>query len=282
MSNSADIDVTYGVSNAFYQLWLDKRMTYTCALFESDADTLEAAQTRKLEYHYAAARVKPESRVLDIGCGWGSNLEFLAVDKGVRDVAGITISSDQVDYIEARAIRNVSAELISYEHYSPKQLFDAVISIGMFEHIATPEEARAGTHIDKYREYFRRAWTWTQPGAWFSLQTVITTRVPRGELLRELAWATRTIFPGAITPTLEAVVRASLPYWEVVEVHTRREHYAKTTGEWLRRLRAHREEIVSTWGEALFTTYERYLSACVSVFSQNYQSLAQLALRRID
>ncbi len=282
MSSRTDIDVSYGVSNDFYRLWLDQRMTYTCALFDGEHDTLEDAQTRKLEHHYRAARVTPQSRVLDIGCGWGSNLEFLAKDKGVKDVVGITLSTDQLHEIVARNVKNVSVELVSYQDYRPDRPFDAVISIGMFEHVATPQEARSGQHIEKYREYFRKAWEWTRPGAWFSLQSVVGAKVPRGKALRELAWGTYTIFPGAISPRLEAILQSVSPYWEVMEVYTRREHYARTSAAWLERLQNNRETVVQQWGKELYDQYVRYLETCVMAFTEGYQSLVQLALRRIE
>jgi len=282
MSTQADIDITYGLSNDFYTLWLDQRVTYTCALFESDQDTLEEAQTRKLEYHFRAARVTPESRVLDIGCGWGSNLEFLARDKGVRDVVGITLSTDQYNYILERNTPRVTVECLSYEDYRPRERFDAIVSIGMFEHIATPEQARSGRHIEKYRKYFQHAWEWSKPGTWFSLQSVVGLKVPRGRALRELAWGTRVIFPGAISPRLEAVLQSLSPYWEAVEIYTRREDYARTSAAWLSRLKDQRETIVREWGQKVYDNYQRYLETCVMVFTEGYQSLAQLALRRID
>jgi cyclopropane-fatty-acyl-phospholipid synthase len=100
--------------------------------------------------------------------------------------------------------------------------------------------------------------------------------------LRDLGWGTSTIFPGAITPRLEAIIAATTPYWEAVEVRTRRSHYAKTTAEWLRRLRRHEQLIRRQWGDERFNEYERYLSGCVMVFDKGYQSLAQLLLKRID
>ncbi len=282
MSNQQDIDVSYGVSNDFFRLWLDKRMTYTCGVYETPEDTLEQAQTNKLEHHYKAARVTPQSRVLDIGCGWGSNIEFLAVDKQVQDVVGITLSEDQYHEILKKDLPNTTTECLSYVDYKPETLFDSVISIGMFEHVATPEDTRNGRHIDIYRDYFKKAWEWTRPGAWFSLQSVIGAKIPRGKALRELAWATYEIFPGAISPRLEDIMESAMPYWEVVELHTRREHYAKTTEDWLERLIANKQEIVERWGQKRFDDYERYLKACSMSFRNNYQSLAQLALRRID
>lgn len=286
MSTKEDIDVSYGVSNDFYRMWLDKRMTYTSGVYLSDDETLDQAQTNKLEHHYNAARVTPHSRLLDIGCGWGSNIEFLAREKDVRDVVGITLSEEQYHEIIARNIPNVTVECVNFLDYNPEEKFDAVISIGMFEHISTPEDVRNDRQIGKYREYFKRAWEWTKPGAWFSLQSVIGARVPRGrkaaQELKELAWATYQIFPGAVSPRLDAIIEGGAPYWELMEVHTRRRDYAKTTAEWLKRLQANEATIIERWGQQRFDDYQRYLSACVMSFDNNYQSLAQLALRRID
>lgn len=227
--------------------------------------------------------MRPDKRVLDIGCGWGGSLGFLSNDMGIRDVTGITLSKAQAGEIESKHLRNVTLECLSYVEYQPKASFDAVISIGMFEHLATPEQARSGEHIGIYRDYFRRVWEWTNPGAWFGLQSVINLRFPRDRRdLRELGRGTHTIFPGAITPRLEAIVAAVNPFWEVMEVRTRREHYEKTAAEWSRRLKASKTIIQERWGDELYREYETYLDGCVMVFNKGYQSLAQLLLRRID
>lgn len=282
MSTQQEIAISYDVSNEFFRLWLDKRMNYSCALFQ-DTDDLDVAQFKKLKWFYDAVQLTPDKRVLDIGCGWGANLEFLTQDMGVRDATGITLSKAQFAEIQARSLSGVSVECISYKDYQPLEKFDAVISIGMFEHIATPEQARTGEHVTIYRDYFRRAWEWTNPGAYFGVQSVTGFRVPRvSKDIREIAWGTFTIFPGAITPRLEAIVASVNPYWELITVETRREHYAKTTSVWLQRLQANAETIRDRWGRDRYEEYERYLAACVMAFEKSYQSLAQIALRRID
>ncbi len=282
MSTQAEIAVSYDVSNDFFRLWLDKRMIYTCALFEG-TDDLETAQFNKLKWFHESVRATPDKRLLDIGCGWGGVLEFFSQEMGLKDVTGITLSHAQFSEIQAKAIPGLSVECVSYKDYQPKEKFDAIVSIGMFEHIATPDQARTGEHISIYRDYFRRAWEWTNPGSWFALQSVIGFRVPRDRhIVQEISWVTSTIFPGAITPRLEAIVASVNPYWEIMEVKTRREHYAKTTAEWLRRLRSHEALIRQIWGDKKFDEYDRYLSACVMSFEKGYQSLVQIALCRVD
>ncbi|MDD5581348.1 MAG: class I SAM-dependent methyltransferase [Methylobacter sp.] len=283
MSTQQQLAVTYDVSNDFFRLWLDKRMIYSCALFWNDTETLEEAQLNKLKWFYSVTKLTARSRVIDIGCGWGGSLQFLYEDMKVADVTGITLSRAQ--YLQAKQnalwVENVYCQ--SYLDHRPIHPYDVAISIGMFEHLATPHQARTGESLDIYRNYFRLVWEWTRPGALFGLQSVISARIPRHcKTLQDLAWATQQIFPGAVSPRLEAIITTLLPYWEVIELHTRREHYEKTSTEWLRRLSANKSTICKQWGEATFFEYERYLATCVEMFGGGYQSLVQMVLRRID
>ena len=282
MSTQREVEVSYDVDNEFFRLWLDERMNYTCGLFEG-TDNLEEAQLKKLAWLHDAAHVRPESSVLDIGCGWGANIEYLAADRGVRDVHGITLSTAQHTEITRRAVPGVSATVVSYLDYKPPVKFDSIISICMMEHIVTPAQARAGKAIEMYRNYFRLAHEWSKPGAWFGLQTILRNRVPRIPAdIRDLGWVTYEIFPGGITPRLEEIIAAVNPYWEVIEVKTRRLDYKRTTEQWLERMRKHEAFIKQHWGAQLFADYERYLSTCVRSFEMHYQSLAQYSLKRID
>jgi len=294
-SSQADVQVSYDVDNEFFRLWLDERMNYTCGLFE-DADlakvtkkgekpagNLEAAQLKKLAWLSDAAHVRPDSSVLDIGCGWGANVEFLATARNVKDVHGITLSPAQHAEITRRQIPNVTTQVVSYLDYKPPVKFDSIISICMMEHIVSPQEARAGKAVDMYRNYFKLAHEWSKPGAWFGLQTILRNRVPRiPQDVRDIGWVTYEIFPGGITPRLEEIISAVNPYWEVVEAKTRREHYGRTCEHWRQRMYDHEAFIKEKWGEKLFNDYDRYLSTCVRGFEMHYQSLAQYSLKRID
>jgi cyclopropane-fatty-acyl-phospholipid synthase len=282
VSTQEQIQESYDVSNDFFRLFLDKRMIYSCGLF-IDTDDLEQAQFNKLQWIANAARIVPGMRVLDIGCGWGGNLQFLRETRAAASAVGITLSPAQYD--QARRINDpaIAAKLVNYRDFEPDKPFDAITSIGMFEHVATPEEQRSGKSIEIYRDYFRRAWTWTKPGAWFGLQSVIGVRIPRDpKMLRDIAFVTYSIFPGAITPRLEGIMAAVNPYWEVVELQTRREHYARTLQHWHARFMKQEAQIRERWGDQRFADYDRYLGIMIRAFTEGYGSLAQLALRRID
>lgn len=294
-SSKADIAVSYDVSNEFFRLWLDESMSYTCGIFD-DPDypggargefvdpkmSLEQAQLNKHQILGRYAHLQPGMRLLDIGCGWGANLQYQALQNKV-DAHGITLSEAQCAEINRRAIPGVKAQVCNYLDYKPAEKFDALISICMMEHIVSPAEAREGKAIQAYRNYFRLAHEWTRPGAWFGLQTILRNFVPRNRKdVQDIGWVTYEIFPGGITPRLEEIIAAVNPYWEVVECKTRRLHYERTTAIWLERLQKNEEKVRATWGDKVFDDYVRYLSTCVTGFQKHYQSLAQYSLKRID
>jgi cyclopropane-fatty-acyl-phospholipid synthase len=282
-SSQADVEVSYDVSNEFFRLWLDERMNYTCAVYESPAQSLEAAQLSKLKILSDFARLTPEKSLLDIGCGWGACLEYAVTARGVKRAVGVTLSTSQAEEVTARKLPGVELAVSDFMKWESSEKFDSLISICMMDHLCSPEEARQGKAVDIYRAYFKKCWQMTTPGAWFGLQTILRNRVPRNKKdLEDIYFCTHVIFPGGLNPRLEDIIQAVNPYWEVVTCATRREDYGRTTGEWLRRMKLHEKTIRQKWGDKVFDDYDRYLSTCVRAFDQHYSSLAQYELRRID
>ena len=281
-STKHEIEVSYDVSNEFFRLWLDERMHYTSAVFENENDTLEQAQLNKCRVLYDFAEMNVEKRVLDIGCGWGANLEYLA-SRGVKNAHGVTLSTSQADEIRARKLPGVEIWVEDFMKFAPPVKYDALISIEMIDHMVSPAQANQGLAIDIYREYFKRCASVVKPGSFFGFQAILRNRVPRTRAdLADLKFTADVIFPGGLNPRLEELVAAVNPYWEIVELKTRRTHYGKTTGEWLRRLRLNEATIRATWGDAIFADYDRYLSTCVRAFANHWSSDVQMQLRHID
>jgi cyclopropane-fatty-acyl-phospholipid synthase len=280
-STQRDIEVSYDVSNDFFRLWLDEEMHYTSASFLTGDETLEQAQTQKCEILHRFAEITPDKLVLDIGCGWGSNLAYLA-RRGVKEAHGITLSTAQCDYIHGRGMAGVRAIVCDYKDYAPERKYDALQSIEMIDHLCSPEQSRKGMAIELYRAYFAKCASWVEPGACFGFQAILRNRVPRARKdLEDLAFTADVIFPGGLNPRLEELIAAANPHWEVLEVRTQRESYGKTTAEWLRRMRAHEAEIRERWGDQLFADYDRYLSTCVRAFDHHWSSDVQMKLRKI-
>lgn len=280
-STQREIDESYSLSNEFFRLWLDEGMHYTCASFLTGDETLEQAQINKCRILYEYAEMNPDKLVLDIGCGWGANLEYLA-SRGVKRAHGITLSTAQLEWMRERDLPGVEVWLCDFYDYEPKEKYDALISIEMIDHLCSPAQSREGKAIDIYRDYFRRCAEWVKPGAYFGFQAILRNRVPRTRKdLEDLAFTADVIFPGGLNPRLEELVAAVNPYWEILELRTQRTSYRRTTGEWLRRFRSHEATIRRKWGDQVYDDYDRYLSTCVRAFDAHWSSDVQMKLRQI-
>ena len=137
--NREAIAFHYDVSNAFYRLWLDEQMVYSCAYFNEPRESLEQAQRNKLDHICRKLRRKAGEQLLDIGCGWRALICWAAQHYGVR-AHGITLSRQQYEYTQTKicdlGIENqVSVELRHYRDMPDDADFDKVSSIGMFEHV---------------------------------------------------------------------------------------------------------------------------------------------------
>lgn len=282
MATIEDIRTSYDVGNDFFRLWLDEAMNYSCAVWRP-GDSLQAAQDRKLDVIHDFAGISAASTVLDIGCGWGANLQRMVEHRGVRSATGITLSAAQRQEVLARGLPGVEVELVDYRDLQPARPFDAVTSICMFEHIATPEQARHGQHVDVFRDFFGRVHGWTRPGARFAMQTILIDRLPRDRHhIREMAEVTAAVLPGSKCARLHEVVKASGAHWELQRLVTRRPDYVRTLREWHRRLVAHEPVIRERWGDRVFAEYERYLRGCAVAFDRGYLTVAQISFRRVD
>ncbi len=290
-STQQEVEIGYDISNEFFRLWLDERMHYTSAVYDAEHTTLEQAQRNKSKWLADFAEVTPESLVLDIGCGWGANLEYLSLERKVKEAHGITLSRAQADEITARKLPGVKMWVEDYKDFAPKERYDALISIEMIDHLVSPAQQQEGLAIPIYRDYFNKTAKWVKPGACFGFQAILRDRVPRKRAdLEDLKFTADVIFPGGLNPRLEELVAACGQSWEIVQLNTRRVDYGKTTAEWLRRFRMNKEKIMASgWGdrkmsngETVWVNYERYLATCVKAFANHWSSDVQMKLRLKD
>jgi cyclopropane-fatty-acyl-phospholipid synthase len=278
-STKREVEVAYDISNEFFRLWLDESMHYTSASYVTGNETLEEAQKHKSKILADYAEVTPDTLTLDIGCGWGANLEYLSA-RGVKRAHGITLSTAQQAEIAKRGMPGVTSWVCDYKDFVPQEPYDALISIEMIDHLCSPAQAREGKAVDLYRTYFQKCASWVKPGAWFGFQAILRDRIPRTRAdIADLKFTADVIFPGGLNPRLEELILAVRPYWEIVEMRTQRESYGRTTGEWLRRLRSHEATIRERWGDEVFVDYDRYLSTCVRAFANEWSSDVQMKLR---
>ncbi len=280
-STQAEIDVSYSVSNEFFELWLDKNMHYTSAAYDRDDMTLEEAQENKLRVLYDMAEMDDTKTILDIGCGWGSALECCS-RFGAKEVHGITLSTEQAKYCWDRNIPNSKILIKDYALYEPEKKYDALISIEMIDHLCSPAQAREGKAIELYRNYFNKLAEWVEPGAAFGFQAILRNRVPRRRKdLEDLAFTADVIFPGGLNPRIEELVCAVNPKWEIETLIMRRKDYRATTNEWWQRLMKNEGIIREKWGDQVYEDYDRYLGTCVRAFDNHWSGDVQMKLRRI-
>ncbi|MBL9108273.1 MAG: class I SAM-dependent methyltransferase [Myxococcales bacterium] len=280
-STQSQIEVSYDVSNEFFRLWLDEKMHYTCAVYDAENDTLEKAQENKSRILYELAEMSKDKTILDIGCGWGANLEYVA-KRGAKAAHGVTLSPLQTEEIQARNLPGVKVWCKDYKDFVAEEPYDALVSIEMVDHVVSPAQAAKGLAVDLYRDYFNKCAELAKPGAYFAFQSILRNRVPRNRKdLEDLRFTADVIFPGGLNARIEELIMALNPHWELKELYMRREDYGKTTGEWLRRLRMNERKIRDTWGDQVFVDYERYLDTCVRAFANHWSGDVQMKLRRI-
>ncbi|MBD1821243.1 class I SAM-dependent methyltransferase [Cyanobacteria bacterium FACHB-DQ100] len=283
-ASAAAIQHHYDVGNDFYQLWLDPTMVYSCALWEENEPTtnLEKAQIRKIDYHIEQARAQGKKRVLDIGCGWGGILKRLVNEHGVQQAIGLTLSEAQADWVRALNHPQIEVNLEGWQNYEPTAPFDAIISVGAFEHFVKPELSSA-EKIEVYRSFFQRCHGWLNPGGSMSLQTIAYGKRKPEEVqkLPGAKFANEEIFPESDSPRLAEIAEAAEGIFEIVTVRNDRLDYVKTLEVWLKNLRAHRAEVVQAAGEVVFQRYERYLYLALLGFLTGDLLLLRLTLRRI-
>jgi cyclopropane-fatty-acyl-phospholipid synthase len=260
-------------------------MTYSCALWQEDdrTDSLEAAQRRKIDYHIDQARARGAKRVLDVGCGWGSVLQRLVRVHGVERATGLTLSKTQAEHIASWHDPRIQVHLESWTDHQPAAPYDAVISLGAFEHFAR-DGWKSEEKVAAYRAFFVRCHEWLKPGGWMALQTIAFGHVDPAVVRQspEYRFISTEIFPESQLPHLHEIVKASDGLFEVGTLRNDREHYWRTCRGWLNRLTAQGARAGALVGDEMVRRYVRYLKLSALGFSLGQNLLLRIAFRRLD
>ena len=273
-ANKQLIQFHYDVGNAFYELFLDPEMQYTCAYFTDWNNTLDEAQRDKLEMICRKLRLKPGERMLDIGCGWGGLVCYAAEHCGVT-AHGVTLSQAQADHaakeISRRGLEGrVRVELKDYAELQSS--YDKISCIGVYEAFGVANLPR----------YFATVRSLLADGGLF-LNHGVTRPAKRGKrkfgARPEQRALQRHIFPGGELDDIGNTVSVMEQQgWEVCDVENWRDHYALTTRLWCERLTANKDEAVAVAGPHIYHMWVAYLGASSLAFSRNniriYQTLA--------
>jgi cyclopropane-fatty-acyl-phospholipid synthase len=284
--DAAAVRAHYDLGNDFYRLWLDQELIYSCAYFRTGREDIDTAQRDKMEHICRKLRLRPGERLLDIGCGWGGLLRYAVRHFGV-DGLGITLSEEQARWARQRIAaeglgERCRIEVRDYRELPDDAQFDKVVSVGMVEHVG----------IEQLPAYFGKAFRLTRPGGVFlnhgitgSLEAATPGLLPR--LARGMwgqgSFIQRYVFPDGELPALGRIVSAARHAgFEVRDVETLREHYARTLRRWRQRLEQARLSATALVGEETFRVWRLYMAGCARAFATGHIDVAQAVLCRRD
>jgi cyclopropane-fatty-acyl-phospholipid synthase len=271
------IEHHYDVGRDFYRLWLGADMVYSCALWTGGFDDdLEAAQLAKLEWHATGARVDGAARVLDVGCGWGAMMRYLTNERGVGHVTGLTLSSDQASTAPSSA--RAETRLEDWRDHQPSSRYDAIVSIGAFEHFSRPELDKAQRRR-VYRSFFDRCALWLGEGGRLSLQTIAWEDFDPATM-EVTRFFTEDIFPESSLPQLSDIVDAAEGPFRLVCLRSDADHYGQTLRLWQGRLEASKAEACEMVGWEQYRRYHRYLRLSRMMFDRRVCTLYRMVFER--
>ncbi len=272
----------YDVGNDFYSLFLDRRMVYSCAYFDSRENVdqnLDAAQFAKLDLICRKLQLTAGERMLDVGCGWGGLIMHAVEHFGVSAL-GITLSDEQADLARTRiAERGLSercrVEIRDYRALSDSGVFDKAASIGMVEHVG----------VGKLPVYFQSVHDALRPGGLFLNHGIVSANAARKPsrwawldkyLWRRDAFIEKYVFPDSRLGPLDAVIGAAeAEGFATVDVESLREHYALTLRAWLTRLSRRQDEAIALTDERIYRTWRLYMAASAHGFASGALNVVQ-------
>jgi cyclopropane-fatty-acyl-phospholipid synthase len=262
----------YDLTPAIYDLFLDADKQYSCAYFRDPANSLEQAQIDKKDHIARKLRIVPGMTVLDIGCGWGGLGITMARDYGAR-VVGVTLSREQLAIAKRRVETaglsgQVDFRLQDYRHVT--EVFDRVVSVGMFEHVGLPN----------YATYFQTVHDRLDTDG----VALIHTIGHPGRPAPTSPWIDRHIFPGGYIPSLSevapAIERSGL---RPMDIECWRLHYALTLRHWYDRFTARAAEAADIHDERFVRMWKFYLAGSEAAFRWGRQDVWQFQLaKKVD
>lgn len=258
----------YDVGNRFYRLVLGETMTYSCAYFETPETSLDQAQVAKYEHICRKLDLQTGMRLLDVGCGWGGMVLHAARYHGVEAV-GVTLSREQhalasKRVAEAGLASQVEIRLQDYRDVDDGP-FDAISSIGMFEHVGARMMQR----------YFESLFGLLPPGGRVLNHGI--SRPSGASGLDRRSFIARYVFPdGELHEVGRVISWMQERGFEVRDVESLREHYARTLRLWVRSLESRWDEAVSLVGEGRARVWRLYMGGAAVNFEANRTSIHQV------
>lgn len=257
----------YDVSNEFYRLILGPTMVYSCAYFETEDDTIDQAQTRKLDVICQKLDLKPGERLLDIGCGWGSLIIHAAANYGVRAV-GVTLSEEQAKLARERISEAGLGDLCEVRIQDYREVsdgpYDKISSVGMYEHVGSSQ-------LDNYMATVKKL---GRPGG-LALHHGICRMQDDEE--QPNTFITRYVFPdGELHRVSKVIAALEGSGQEMRDAESLREHYALTLKRWVKNLADNKTAAISEIGEQRERIWRLYMTASIGAFERGDVAIHQI------
>jgi cyclopropane-fatty-acyl-phospholipid synthase len=274
--DAAAISHHYDVGNDFYRIVLGPSFTYSCAYFASPDQTLEDAQRDKHELICRKLRLRSGERLLDVGCGWGSMAIHAAKTRGVR-VVGVTLSQPQADLAAKRAAEAGVADRVEIRVQDERDVsdgeFDAISSVGMFEHVGA----------ERLSEYFTHLYALLRPQGRLLNHGISRPPGARRTRVARHSFIDSFVFPdGDLHEVGRVVSTMQETGFEVRDLESLREHYALTLRHWVANLEASRDEAVRLAGEGRYRVWRIYMAGSAVNFEAGRTQVHQILGVRSD
>ncbi len=268
-----NIEAHYDLSNEFFELFLDRRMMYSCAVYEQADMDLDAASEAKLERICRKLDLSPKDHLLEIGTGWGGLAMHAAHRYGCR-VTTTTISPAQADYARRRVVEaglEQRVEIMQQDYRDLRGQYNKLVSVEMIEAVG----------LDHLDTYFAACQGLLAPHGLMLLQVITIDDRYYDEAKRSVDFIQRYIFPGSGIPSLGAMLGSLKQVSHLTPIHLEDIglHYATTLQHWRQRFMSRLEEVRRLgFSERFVRMWDFYLCYCEGGFRERAISNAQILL----
>lgn len=266
-----NIAAHYDLGNDFYSLWLDPGMTYSSALFDGTATTLEAAQRAKYQRVLDRISPGPGSHILEIGAGWGGFAELAAAEQ--CRVTGLTLSNEQLAYARDRLASRGFADrtAIEFRDYRDEAgTYDAVVSIEMFEAVGERW----------WPAYFGKVAAVLRPGGKAVIQAIVIDDALFERYRRGSDFIQHYIFPGGMlaSPSRFRALAGEAGF-DILDEFRFGPDYGRTLSLWRERFVAQSESVRALgFDDRFMRMWEFYFAYCEAGFASGSTDVVQFTL----
>jgi cyclopropane-fatty-acyl-phospholipid synthase len=264
----------YELERPFFELMLDSSLTNSGAIFEQ-SESLEAAQKRKRDTIASELQIKTGSRILELGCGWGSFALYLATHYDCH-VTAVTLSEEQSEYLKLRVKQlgiSDRVDVLYADYRNVTGLFDRIVSIELIDTI----------EASQLKNFFSLCDRWLKPQGIMVHQLLLTPEAYRHDLLQRNEWNQKYISPGILTPSLSALVSAmsetsSFCIRNLSDIGL---SYSKTLEAWTSNFKENIQRVRSLgFDEAFIRGWQYYLAYAEAAFDHGLLTAAQITITR--